>query len=93
MSIRQKAGQVDKSEIKLLLQAYRGEVDRDDPLFAAALEEVARDPELAAWFQQEQQFDAVMVKKFAEVPVDTSLRDQILSATRNAVEAAQKQRE
>jgi uncharacterized protein (DUF924 family) len=64
-------------EIKRLLQCYRA-ADKDDPVFRAALEQVTRDPELAAWFQQEQAFDAVMIGKFREVSVDASAKERLL---------------
>jgi hypothetical protein len=80
---------VDKAAIKELLQAYRvGGQDREDSIFHAALKEVARDSELAAWFRQEQEFDALMLKRFAEVPVDTGLRARMLREAQSAIAGA-----
>ena len=69
------------SEIKRLLQSYRlGDLDKRDPIFRDALDRVASDPQLAEWFRQEQEFDAVMVEKFREVPVDAAAREFVLQA-------------
>jgi hypothetical protein len=85
VSKRQKADLVRDSEIKRLLQSYRpGDVDKEDPIFREALERVARDPQLAEWFRQEQKFDAVMVEKFREVPVDAAARKSVLQAIQAA---------
>lgn len=70
---------MDTADIKDLLQVCRvGGQDREGPIFRTALEDVARDPQLAEWFRQEQEFDAVMLRRFAEVSVDTELRDRML---------------
>ena len=53
---------MDKTTIKLVLSAYRsGTHDKEDPFFTEALVAVEQDPELAAWFEGEQRFDAWMV--------------------------------
>ena len=73
------------SEIKRLLQSYRlGDMDKDDPIFRGPLERVASDPQLAEWFRQEQEFDAVMIEKFREVPVDDVARQRVLRAIQAA---------
>ncbi len=70
---------VDKLEIKRLLQSFReGTEDTSDPIFSEALAHLASDPELAAWFRAEQEFDAVMVKTFRLVPVVFSVKERIL---------------
>ena len=48
---------MDEQQARLILQAYRPAVDRNDPEVAAALQEAARNPELAGWFAEEQAFD------------------------------------
>lgn len=60
---------MDNAEIKKLLQSFRtGTQDSDDPIFREALERLESEPALAAWFRKEQEFDAVMVATFREVP-------------------------
>ena len=61
----------------LLLESYRPQ-DAGDPVFAEALRAVAADPELAAWFQESQRFDAVLSAKFREVPVPAGIKSHIL---------------
>jgi len=79
---------VSSAEAKVLLQAYRvGTEDENEPMFKAALNELAHDPELAAWFRAEQELEAVMMKKFSEVPVNTAMKEHILHALEAAVEA------
>lgn len=44
---------------KIILRVYRPRgQDAKDPFFAAALQQARQDPSLAAWFQDEQRFDA-----------------------------------
>lgn len=74
---------MDKAEIKLILQSFHpGQEDDHDPLLREAFERMAGDPELAAWFQAEQEFDSVMVKKFANVPVELSVKERLLHELR-----------
>ena len=65
---------MNNQEAKLILQAYRpGGQDASDPLFADALEQARRDPELQKWFAEEQAFDTHMqarLQKAIEIPVD-----------------------
>lgn len=77
---------MDNSEIKLLLECYRPQ-DAGDPIFADALRAVADDPELAAWFEERQRFDAVMFGKFREVPVPADLPSQIVDGYQSAAPA------
>ena len=47
---------MNNQEAKLILQAYRpGGRDTFDPLFAEALEQARRDPELQKWFAERKQ--------------------------------------
>lgn len=68
---------MDKDTVKLLLQSYRPH-DANDPMFAEALREVAADPELAAWFEEMQRFDAVMVGKFRTMSVPGDVKNHVL---------------
>lgn len=68
-------------QAKLLLQAYRpGGQDAQDTLYAEALEQVRRDPELARWFEVEQRLDAAIGRKLRELPVPPALKHNILAA-------------
>jgi len=76
---------VDKARLKVLLAAYRpGGTDANDPLFREVLEQLSHDPELAAWFKAEQEFDSAMVEKFREVPVDAAAKARIRDAFKSA---------
>ncbi len=60
---------MDNAKAKQLLQVFRhGTEDSRDPIFREALTRVERDSALEAWFRQEQDFDALMVAMFREVP-------------------------
>ena len=65
---------------KETLQTHRPDnaEDRRDPVFADALREAARDPELAAWFAESQKFDALMSKTLQGVPTPAALKNLIL---------------
>lgn len=70
---------MDKATLKLRLGAFRTHgQDADDPLLAEARREVERDPEMAAWFAEEQRFDALMVEKFRGVSAPAGLKEAIL---------------
>ena len=72
---------MNTSEAKVLLQSYRvGTGDDIAQEFRAALRKLESDPELAAWFRAEQEFDAVMSRKFNEVPVNPATKERILRA-------------
>lgn len=71
---------MDNTEAKFILQAYRpGGHDADAPEFAAALAQAGRDPELAAWFKEEQALDAAIAARLAAVPVPANLKENILA--------------
>jgi hypothetical protein len=71
---------VDRSEAILVLQAFRqGTSDVADVTFADALQTVALDPELAAWWEAQQDFDRSVVLKLGEVPVPDDLRARLLA--------------
>ena len=68
-----------RDEAKKILALYRPGVTDDDPRMAEALELVQRDPELAAWFQQQcAVFDAIR-SKLKSIPVPQGLRRQIIA--------------
>jgi hypothetical protein len=64
---------------KLLLSAYRHSgADAQDPFFHEALEQAARDPELASWFANQRSFDALIVEKLNSIQPPASLQSAIL---------------
>jgi uncharacterized membrane protein YbaN (DUF454 family) len=72
---------MNNQEARLILQAYRPDgQDASDPLFAEALEQVRRDPELQRWFAQQNSLD-VRVQALLEVaiPVPRRLKSDLLA--------------
>lgn len=67
---------------QILLACRSGTADEADPDVRAALAMVARDPELAAWWHQQQQIHAALRGCFREIPVPASLKAEILAAER-----------
>ena len=70
---------MNEQEARLILQAYRPGVDPDDPEVAAALQEAARNPELARWFAEEQAFDRAIAAHLGNVPAPFGLKTRILA--------------
>ena len=70
---------MDIATVKLVLSAYRTDRhEANDPVFAEALRAVEADPALAAWFADEQRFDALVRTSLEEVPTPAGLKDLIL---------------
>lgn len=71
---------MDRDEVRRILSAYRTEnAERsDDPRFAEALREAARDPELSRWWAEEQLFDRAVAAKFQSMPVPAKLKSRLL---------------
>jgi len=72
---------MNNQEAKLILQAYRpGGRDTFDPLFAEALEQARRDPELQKWFAEEQALDSQIQSKLRPaVAVPRDLKANLLA--------------
>jgi hypothetical protein len=72
---------MNNQEAKLILQAYRcGGQDASDPLFAEALEQARRDPELQKWFAEENALDArIQASLQTAVPVPRELKSNLLA--------------
>ncbi len=70
---------MDEQEARLILQAYAPGAERDNPEIAAALEEAARNPELARWFADEQAFDRAIAAHLEAVPAPFGLKTRILA--------------
>lgn len=70
---------MDSREAKEILSLYRpGGTDLGDPKMAEALQLVQRDPELAAWFEQQCAVNAAIRAKFKAIPVPPGLKREII---------------
>jgi len=68
-------------DAKEILEVCRpGGADAADPQFQDALQQAARDPMLARWFDEQRNFDADFAKSLGSVPVPADLKDSILAA-------------
>jgi Protein of unknown function (DUF3379) len=72
---------MNNQEAKLILQAYRPNgLDASDPLFAEALEQARRDPELQKWFAEENALDArLQARLLTAIPVPNALKSDLLA--------------
>lgn len=71
---------MNNAEAKFILQGYRPNgADAGDATFCAALEQARNDPALSQWFARQQDFDAAVSAKLAQVPVPADLRAAILA--------------
>ena len=69
---------------KFVLNAYRPNgADARDPVFRAALEQAARDPELAEWFKEQRSFDSLIADKLAEIQPPATLYSTIIAGIAN----------
>ena len=72
---------MNRDEAKLILQSYRpGGRDAGDPYFAPALALAKQDAELAAWFAEQQAFDARISGALQQLRVPSRLKAEILAA-------------
>lgn len=82
--------EITNDSAKFVLHAYRPNgADAQDPAFRAALEQAARDPELAAWFKEQRSFDSFIVAKLAEFEPPATLYSAILAGIANRSSARQ----
>ncbi|MGE9294411.1 MAG: hypothetical protein ACQKBW_12415 [Puniceicoccales bacterium] len=71
---------MDRTEAKAILSAYRADMpDIDEAVFAEALAMAEQDPELAQWFEDEQNFDEIFAGKLADVQPPADLKDKLLA--------------
>ncbi len=71
---------MDNQEAKFILKAYRpGGADAGNAVFCVAVAQAQLDPELHAWFEQEQARDKVVAAKLKSVPIPAGLRGSILA--------------
>jgi len=71
-------------QAKFILRAHRadGRYAPDDPVFAEALAEAARSPELTAWLEHEHALDATVAHKLDAIQPPPGLRETILAGAR-----------
>jgi anti-sigma factor RsiW len=78
---------MNREEAKLILQVFRSSgADLDDPQFAEALALAKSDSELAAWFADQQKFDALAARAITSAPVPLDLKAKILASVAPAPE-------
>jgi hypothetical protein len=72
--------EMTNDQAKLLLSGYRHNgADAQDPFFREALEQAARDPELAGWFAAQRSFDTLITEKLHSVQPPATLKSAILT--------------
>ncbi len=72
---------MNNDKAKFILRSYRASgADARDPLFAEALDQASRDPELENWLAEERKLDKTIQAKLASVQVPASLQSDILAA-------------
>ena len=83
MRAQQSGAKVNNQEAKFILSAYRpsGE-DACRAAFAAALEQVNRDPDLAAWFAEQRALDVATSDAICSIPIPRDLRANILAGAK-----------
>jgi hypothetical protein len=82
--------EITNEAAKFVLNAYRPNgADAQDPVFRDALEQAARDPELAAWFKEQRAFDSLVAGKLAEFQPPTTLYSSILAGIANRSSVSQ----
>ena len=76
--------EITNESAKFVLHAYRPNgADAQDPIFRAALEQAARDPELGAWLKEQRAFDSLIAGKLAEFQPPATLYSAILAGIAN----------
>ena len=71
---------MNRAEAKQILLLYRpGSPDEQDPLVVEAIQAARQDPELAAWFEQQQAFQRAMRSKFRQIEVPDHLKGALLA--------------
>ena len=72
-----------RQEARLVLAGYRPNgADASDPRLAEALALARHDPELAAWFLRQQEFDSAVADRLGAVTPPPLLRDEIFVSAR-----------
>ena len=72
---------MEKDRVQSILSVYRPDnQDAADPFFAEAKAELAHNPELARWFEEEQAFDRAISEKLADLVAPFGLKTRILAS-------------
>jgi hypothetical protein len=72
---------MNSKEAKEWLEVWRpGGGDAVDPRFQEALQQAARDPALAGWFDEQRTFDTDFAKSLGSVSAPVDLKDSLLAA-------------
>jgi hypothetical protein len=76
--------EITNESAKFVLHAYRPNgADARDPIFRAALEQAARDPELGTWLKEQRAFDSLIAGKLAEFQPPATLYSTIMAGIAN----------
>jgi hypothetical protein len=76
--------EITNESAKFVLHSYRPNgADARDPIFRAALEQAARDPELGAWLKEQRAFDSLIAGKLAEFQPPATLYSAIMAGIAN----------
>ena len=74
---------MNNQEARFILGAYRPDGrDAGDPMFAEALAQAERDPDLRAWLEKQRNFDTAFSNKVRDVAPPSELREAILAGVR-----------
>jgi anti-sigma factor RsiW len=77
---------MDNQTVRSVLSAYRaGEACADEARFAAAHQQASADPELAQWWQDEQELDRLIGSKLENVAIPAGLKARFLKADQPSV--------
>src|ERR1700733_8900816 len=72
--------EITNESAKFVLHAYRPNgADARDPIFRAALEQAARDPELGAWLKEQREFGSLITGTLAEFKPPATLYSAIMA--------------
>jgi hypothetical protein len=70
-----------REEAKVTLSAFRAHgSDESDPALREALELAREDSELAGWFSNQREFDAILIEKFSSIRPPEGLKENILAS-------------
>lgn len=79
---------MDNKQARFILLSHQTGGDASpDPQMADALQEAARDPELASWLEKESAFDAALRVRLREVKPPQGLKEAVLASTPETVPA------
>lgn len=74
---------MNNQEAKFILGAYRSDGrDASDAVFAEALAQAERDPELRGWLERQRKFDGAVAARLQEIAPPAGLREAILAGAR-----------